>query len=135
MGTSESAIKKPSLAGGHWQRVGRAAFLCASAPHALVRPHAPALQCTLLPDRLATASPATRCRAFHPSSRFGRVARLRGGTGRPYISESFINNTTDCVTASGVRTRRRHSNTNCIRMKPTPSLTQCATTSSCYASI
>jgi hypothetical protein len=39
MRANESGIKKPSLAGGHWQRAGRSAFLCASAPHALARPH------------------------------------------------------------------------------------------------
>lgn len=101
MGTNKSGIKKPSLAGGHWQRVGRAAFLCAGAPHALARPHAPA-------PRIRTTRPCagalrrqTLCSRLVPFQ-LGRLDP-RAGSGRPYILDSFINITSDRVTASGGR--------------------------------
>lgn len=100
MRTSESAIKKPSLAGGHWQRVGRAAFLCASArTHSYAHTHR-------LSSVHTVSRPTRGAPPLHPvaTSRAVLGIRLaRGGTGRPYVSDSFINNTADRVTASGVR--------------------------------
>lgn len=83
--------------------------------------------CTVLPDRLRSIFLILYCRLVRSSSLFSRVARLRGGTGRSYISESFINNTTDCVTASGVRPVYAAiiQIRNCIRIKFTPCPTLC----------
>lgn len=65
-GTSEARVKKPSFAGGHWQRVGRAAFLCAGESRraaraqrrddALARLHAPAYNV----PRAPSGRPSTR---------------------------------------------------------------------------
>lgn len=88
MGTSEPAIKKPSLAGGHWQRVGRAAFLCASAPHALLRPHAPARSVHTV-TRPTNEGPGLRLAA---AALLANVIRSeRGGTARhTYRTRSLI---------------------------------------------
>lgn len=104
-GTSEARVKKPSLAGGHWQRVGRAAFLCAGAATD-ARLHAP----------------RTMCRGGMRAGRtLGPIRRLRNQ--RPYAS-SFIN-TRPAVSRLPAAPRRRparaprsHSNKNCICTKP-----------------
>lgn len=88
MGTSEPAIKKPSLAGGHWQRVGRAAFLCASAPHALLRPHAPARSVHTV-TRPTNEGPGLRLAAA--ALRANVIRSERGGTARhTYRTRSLI---------------------------------------------
>lgn len=100
MGTSESSLKNRPLQaviGSGWVEP----HSCAPAhrTHSYAHTH-----------RLSSVHTVTRptrgARWQHPVPVHWTVLvirSVRGGTGRPYVSESFINNTADRVTASGVR--------------------------------
>lgn len=120
-GTSEARVKKPSLAGGHWQRVGRAAFLCAGAAthsHAYTQPLTMCRRATartLRPIRRRRSQPAPIARILTRSLIHGRPCH---GFRSPPALLALIQ--IRIVFA---------------RSRPSCRLTQCITTSTYYAHI